>query len=526
MQWFKRLPVSPLLLSGYLVLALLAYNVDQINSSEAVRALVLSVLGAAFALMLFRLLMGNWHQAALAASTLVLLFFLYGHIYGFLKQFDIQSAVIGRHRYLFPLYIALAAMGIYWIRYRIKDPITYSSFLNLFAAVAILFPIYQISSFLWRVESAASASQLSASNHCELSPPASEPWPDIYFIILDGYGRQDDLMEHYEYDNAEFIANLQEQGFYVAPGSQSNYLFTLLSLASTLNLDYLQNVDERIHAGAPWDPALLFPKVGHSVVREQLACLGYQTVALDTGWYVTGWIDADYYLNAHDSQLDVLEFTGGVNAFESLLIQTSAGIILTDAATVLPDYLQVETNHPFNVHRSRLLFIFDSMENVVPLIEGPKFVFAHILATHRPFVFGPNGAPLESKGTFTFGDPDGAGTEPYHFERYRDALAYTNLRLEKIIEAILRQSETPPIIIIQSDHGFSYEDLRSFRILNAYYFPEAELSWYETISPVNSFRMVFNEYFGGQYPLLEDISYKTTQNTFDFTIFPNDWPAP
>ncbi len=520
MNWLRRLPLSPLLLSGYPVLALLAANVDEMNTPDAIRALVISVFGGAVVLLLFRLVLGNWPRAALAASTLVLLFFLYGHVYGYLKQFNIQSAVIGRHRYFLPFCIAVAGLAIYGFGYRLKDPVPYAAFLNMFATIAILFPIYQIGSFLLRLESAASKSQVSAANQCALRPPQDKPLPDIYFLVMDGYGRQDDLAQYYQYDNAGFIAYLEEQGFYVAEGSQSNYVFTLVSLASTLNLDYLHNLDERIYTGAPWDATILFPMVGQSLVRQELECLGYQTIAFETGWHVTGWIDADFYLSAHDSQLDALEATGGINAFESLLIQTSAGIIFTDAATVLPDYLQFETDYPFQAHRERQLFIFESMENVVPPMEGPKFVFAHILATHRPFVFGPNGEPVQSQGAFSFGDLDGAGAEAPKMQRYRDSITYTNSRLEKIIESILQQSETPPIILIQSDHGFSLEKLRSFRILNAYYLPERQPSLYQTISPVNSFRLIFNEYFGGQYPLLEDISYQTTKNAFDFAPAP------
>ena len=44
-------------------------------------------------------------------------------------------------------------------------------------------------------------------------------------------------------------------------------------------------------------------------------------------------------------------------------------------------------------------------------------------------------------------------------------------------------------------------------ILNAYYLPGYDGDLYATISPVNSFRLVFNSYFGGEYDMLEDVSY-------------------
>ena len=64
-------------------------------------------------------------------------------------------------------------------------------------------------------------------------------------------------------------------------------------------------------------------------------------------------------------------------------------------------------------------------------------------------------------------------------------------------------------------------------ILNAYYLPgQAASHLYESISPVNTFRLILNQYFGGQYPLLKDISYFSVYKTpFDYTVIPNKRPG-
>ena len=93
--------------------------------------------------------------------------------------------------------------------------------------------------------------------------------------------------------------------------------------------------------------------------------------------------------------------------------------------------------------------------------------------------------------------------------------------LLETVDAILANSETPPIIVIQSDHGpgayLHWGSLEStvpaerFGILNAYYFPDGGYEMlYSGISPVNSFRVVLNEYFGGEYDLLPDRHYYST----------------
>jgi hypothetical protein len=113
-------------------------------------------------------------------------------------------------------------------------------------------------------------------------------------------------------------------------------------------------------------------------------------------------------------------------------------------------------------------------------------------------VFGPNGEVLERAPSYDRG--------------YPDQIAYLNKRLIPIIDNILQNSPTPPIIIIQADHGARQRVGGSGRlgILNAYYLPGGgERMLYNSISPVNSFRVVFNTYFGQDYALLDDISYNS-----------------
>ena len=65
---------------------------------------------------------------------------------------------------------------------------------------------------------------------------------DIYFIVLDGYGRADILANIYQYNNQPFINKLKVRGFYVAEDSYANYNQTRLSIPSSLNMEYMQNI--------------------------------------------------------------------------------------------------------------------------------------------------------------------------------------------------------------------------------------------------------------------------------------------
>jgi hypothetical protein len=136
----------------------------------------------------------------------------------------------------------------------------------------------------------------------------------------------------------------------------------------------------------------------------------------------------------------------------------------------------------------------------LPIEEGDLFVFAHFVIPHPPYRFGPNGEWLD-------GRPENLQTA------YIGQVVFINREILQVIDTILAKSETPPIIIIQGDHGpppqLAPSSAHKMPILNAYYLPgvDADKVLYSAISPVNTFRVILNSYFEQDLPLLEDISY-------------------
>jgi hypothetical protein len=107
---------------------------------------------------------------------------------------------------------------------------------------------------------------------------------------------------------------------------------------------------------------------------------------------------------------------------------------------------------------------------------------------------------------------------------FQTQLDYLNPQIIEIVKNIIDVSDPSPIIILEGDHGLFEFERNS--ILNALYFPNrGDEIFYPQISLVNTFRLLFNEYFGTDYPLLDDHSYARPEND-DYEYVPNpheDW---
>ena len=185
--------------------------------------------------------------------------------------------------------------------------------------------------------------------------------------------------------------------------------------------------------------------------------------------------------------------------FEALILDTTMFRVASDAQS---------SNQADASHKDlRRLRVFSLLENVkkLPQREGNKFVFAHLVVPHLPYTFGPNGEVPAFQGKNATQKEVGAA--------YVDQVKFVNKEILKVIDALIQDSEVPPVIIVQGDHGplpdLTEDPLERLPILNAYFLPgiQTDKILYPSISPVNSFRVVLNSYFGQNLPLLEDLSY-------------------
>ena len=341
----------------------------------------------------------------------------------------------------------------------------------------------------------------------ELARNSPEKLPDIYYIILDGYGRADMLKTVYGYDNSPFIKSLQDLGFVVIQDSRSNYPATPLSLNSSLNMQYLDTMEDAMGDTSAWWP--IIETLQHNQVRAFLEDRGYRTIFTATNFDYTNIKDGDEYLKPFPVMLN--NFEGGFVRFTSLSLLESI-----DQYIAYPSY---------STHRQIIQANFIFLPEIAST-PGPKFVFAHIIAPHYPFVFDEHGNAIDPDHPFTLNDKMRLiMDDPTYKQSYIAELQYINSEVIATIHSILENSSTQPVIILQADHGPGlylntgavadtclYE---RYSILNAYYLPGTDSSSIpDAISPVNTFRFIFNTYFSSEFSLLPNRSYFSHSNHF------------
>lgn len=494
----KSLVLHPFLFAVYPVLFLFAKNIEHFLLNEIFIPLAITIGFVLLSWSLFSLVLKNKEKAGLLVSLVLFLFFSYGHFYNALGSLDF-IVNFGRHKILFAVWSILFVLGVcFFIKTR-KDLRNFTVLLNVTTASLVMFSLVSIGAYEFKTRGDWQGGRRDENSVDSIRLEDATTLPNIYYIILDGYAREDILRDVYQYENTEFLDYLTERGFYVASRSRSNYSQTSLSLASSLNLAYLDDLADRV--GTESDNRMpLEEMIRNNSAYDFLKPYGYVFVSFSSGYEATEIRDADVYMATGWS----------LSEFQNVFINTTPIPVLLDK---LPGRSQ------YDLHRDRLLYIFDHLADTTEM-DSPAFVFAHIIAPHPPFVFGEHGEPVNPDGNFAL--MDGAQwmnyTEYEYIESYTRQLVFVNRRMKEVIDDILCGSSEPAIIILQGDHGpgsmLDWENpsgaflKERMSILDAYYLPDGEYrQLYDEITPVNTFRMIFNQYFDANYELLEDEIY-------------------
>lgn len=494
--------LHPFLFALYPILELRNHNITYVHAASLIRPILFSLLLTGLIWVLLRLLFGNWQKAGIITTLVVILFFSYGHVF---IQIESVFGVVIRHRYLMLIYAGLLLLLSILVIWKVKRPEPFISFLTVTGGILTVFSVirtlqYDISVY----QSALRSNSAQSSLIQNVNDTNGTQKPDIYLILLDAHTSVRTLKEEFNYDASAFQQQLEAMGFYVAECAQSNYPITKLSVTSTFYANYHQE-------------ATLYP-VYSSLVIETLRSEGYRVITFEnrsSGHFAIG---EDLRLSRNQMLLSGLDLTGGLSEFEVMLWKTTFARIAYDMPQLIPAFnLESLQKWEYYEHYQQTYFMLDELKHL-PEVEGPKFVFAHFLVPHPPFIFAPD-------GQFSWWEGQAEG--------YISNVQFIDSQIASVVAEIIKNSKTPPIIIIMGDHGATgIPKLETpewrMSILDAYYVnDQAKKDLYETITPVNSFRVIFNNYFGTDYPLLEDLSYHSS-NMEKFTsefLVPNKCQA-
>ena len=135
-------------------------------------------------------------------------------------------------------------------------------------------------------------------------------------------------------------------------------------------------------------------------------------------------------------------------------------------------------------------------------IQSPKFVFAHILKPHFPATFDRYGNYIVGQSIHDqFNDRHDASVP----NAYVGQLIFVNSLALKMIDSIIQNSVSEPVIVVAGDHGRHHDRYTGYFVLAAFHLPDGgEAAVYPSISSVNHFRTILNYYFELEIELLED----------------------
>lgn len=330
--------------------------------------------------------------------------------------------------------------------------------------------------------------------------------PDIYFIILDSYENGEQLKKHFNFNNESFLSNLKRKGFYVAPKSTSNYIFTKYSVPSMLNYAYLQDLG--ISNSDKKNSGKLISLYKNNALVELLYKNNYYISYINLDNAVTtefNHIDKNYYS----------ETVWSDNLFKDKMLEHSVFFW---------------TFKSKSLKQSMVLNSFKYLEQALDYQTiRPKFVFAHFCAPHSPYLFLRNG---DSQWVINRYDDsvykDGYRMHSINKNSFIEQTLFINNMTDKIVKKILSKNKNTVIILI-SDHGVAlkYKEKKFHTIfernkdmetrfgnLMTVYFPDKDYkNLYESITPVNLIRVVSNKYFNQNLPRLPDKNYFTEMTT-------------
>lgn len=504
--------IFPLLVAIYPILFLFVGNIHKLELSVLELPVLITLSVVLVSVLILNLVIKDMTRSSLLVTMVVIFFFVYGRLSTLTE--NIYLGKLRLNDYLVFLYIILLLRCLRSV-WTLSKTLTKALPVLLFIIFGLV--IYQAGSITvnYFLEKRLTSAQTGLASPVDLQ--ANQPttastgrkYPDIYYIILDSYSRPDTLNAEFGLDESDFLARMEQRGFFVASQSSANYVMSFMSISSSLNMGYLDHdLLSTQYKEDGVDYTIPYNLIKNNKVTQLLKQYGYEYIHFSSSYGPT-----DYNQSA-----DINIQYNNLNEFNNVLLNT----------TILQPYMDYAA---VDIRRQGINATFDGLANL-PKSDKPRFIFAHILLPHMPFIFNRDGSRPETINP-EYSTNDGSA--------FVEQVMFANMRVEKLVDEILKQypDDNQPVIVFQGDHGDTYgkrssktdpwpyavkaldsgqidDTSRRFireksNIFNLYYFPgEVKKLLYPGISPVNTFRLIANAYLGTHFDLLEDKTFFTT----------------
>ena len=451
----KNFIIFPFLLAFFPSWILILKNYDELIFQDILISLAIIAVSVIVWIVITKIIK-NGNKAALITGVGVGFFFYFGYVQDALDGIMIFNIPINKTSVLVIVSIIIFVLST---TYFVKSRKNFESAIKIANVITITLVLVVAIQFV--------------------IPDAYAEKPNVYHIILDEYTDNEILLKKFNYDNKKFLEFLNKNGFYIPNKSFSTFGSTPSELELILNMDYPREI------GWVSDS---YQALNNNKVMSVFSDQNYSIIETNSMMRWKNFSDVDTKL-CYDTNFINSEFLDQVLR-----------------KSIIRYFLE---QHHNDTRRDTVRCTFNELSEIASQSSGPKYIFSHIYVPHPPFLFGPNGENVipdhrEISGLQSWENPQG----------YINQLIYATNQVSIVVKNIVK-NDTTAVIILQGDTGTltgtdtfmtTMKDVyQAHSILYAVRIPD--VNNLEYMVPVNTYRIIFNNYFNMDYEYLEQHSY-------------------
>lgn len=421
----------------------------------------------------------NRRKAGLFTSFTAIVVLFFGVFKDFLSEFRF-TAGLARMLYFIPLCLLAIVMVLVWLKLTRRPLNKPPLYINV---VLLLYLLVDIGGLLLYNKTAHTNTANALTRDCD-----TYSRPSIYLVLLDEYMGSDGLQSYFQYNNQAFEDSLRQEGFHIVQHPRSNYSYTIFSMSSLLNMELIGRASLKDH----YAYTSAVRGIRNNTVSASLAAKGYRIANFST--FDMAQAPAGYATGLLPDKMELV----------------SKQTLWYRVAKYLPEFLAEKGWIPAwekkiedNYIRNNEMMMQQALDLARLRDSVPVFAYLHLMMPHLPFVYDSTGnrtVPFRQRPSYTLEDVD---------KGYLQYLVYTNRRILAWLRELKQHTGGKAVILLMSDHGYRGGQQKDKSLsrsnFNAVYLPNGQYEgWYEGMTNVNQFRVLFNTLFDQHMPLLKD----------------------